>query len=812
MRFGKTLQTSVYPPWKDHYIEYRALKKLLREHERSEDGEDGEGRPWTDEDEENFVQELINVQLDKVNSFQVETYKKLRERTSECEAALEPLAAHKGETKLEDLKKHEAVAQETLTKLDRITEELGELEKFSRINFTGFLKAAKKHDRKRGAKYKVRPLLQVRMSQLPFNSEDYSPLLYRLSAMFSFVRSILGNGGESVPKDGPAVDTQLGRDAYTSHKFWVHSDNLLEVKTYILRRLPVLVYNPNTSKELDIAQRDPALTSLYFDSRSFDLYNQKVANKPAAGSIRLRWTGQLNNQVEVFLEKKTMNDGDSSREVRIRIKKKHINAFLDGSYKMEKIIHKIEVQGNGDPQRADNLRRDVEEIQEFIKSYGLEPMVRANYTRTAFQIPGDDRLRISLDTDLALIREDTLDLERPCRDPEDWHRADIDNKEMEFPFSDIPRGEISRFPHALLEIKIRNTNGKRRGSNVEAWLSDLMSSHLVKEAPRFSKFVHGVAQLFEDNINSFPFWLSDLDTDIRQDPETAFQKEQERVAKQAEDELAVGSFIGGSRQTIPSIQHLVGSPISRMMTEESTPKTQIRIQGVDQPLSPRTESQPQLTPRPPIPELSLAPPPEQANGAQPAPSSRPTSSLLRLPFSMSRYALAHRTSQTQLPPGVSTPSYWLKDTGPVRVEAKVWLANQRTFVKWQHICILLAGISLAMYNAAGPDKTVTRYLALVYTGFSIFAGAWGWWMYETRSRLIRERSGKDFDNVVGPLVVCLGIAVALVLNFWFKYASIVWTVDPVPNVPSPTGIITESASISLPFMTARPEFQAQLNI
>ncbi|KAM5441109.1 Phosphate metabolism transcription protein [Microsporum ferrugineum] len=811
MRFGKTLQTSVYPPWKDHYIDYRALKKLLREHEGSEDGEDGEARPWTDEDEENFVQELVNVQLDKVNSFQVETHKRLRERTSECEAALEPVAAHQGETKLEDVKKNEAIAQETLTKLDRITEELGELEKFSRINFTGFLKAAKKHDRRRGAKYKVRPLLQVRMAQLPFNSEDYSPLLYRLSAMFSFVRSVLGTDGQPAPKDGPAADTQTGREAYTSHKFWVHADNLLEVKTYILRRLPVLVYNPNTSKELDVAQRDPALTSLYFDSRSFDLYNQKVANQPAAGSLRLRWSGHLSDQVEVFLEKKTMNDGDSSREVRVRMKKKHVNAFLNGSYKMEKIIHKIEVQGNGDPQRADHLKRDVEEIQEFIKSYGLEPMVRANYTRTAFQIPGDDRLRISLDTDLALIREDTLDFERPCRDPEDWHRADIDNRRMEFPFSEIPRGEISRFPHALLEIKIRSSNGKRPGSHTHAWLSDLMSSHLVKEAPRFSKFVHGVAQLFEDNINSFPFWLSDLDTDIRRDPETAFQQEQKRIAKQAEDELAVGSFLG-SRQTIPSIQHLVGSPISRMMTDESTPKTQIRIQGVDQPTSPRTEGQSQLTPRPSVPELSLPPSTEPASGVQAQPVSRPTSSLLRIPFSMSRYALAHRSPQPQLPPGVSMPSYWLKDTGPVRVEAKVWLANQRTFVKWQHICILLAGISLGMYNASGPNMIVTRYLAFVYTGFSVFAGAWGWWMFESRARLIRERSGKDFDNVIGPLVVCLGIAVALVLNFWFKYASIVWVAGPSTNGQLLASNTTEAAAIPLPFMTARPQFQAQPNI
>ena len=36
----------------------------------------------------------------------------------------------------------------------------------------GFLKAAKKHDRKRGHAYRVRPLMQVRLAELPFNKED----------------------------------------------------------------------------------------------------------------------------------------------------------------------------------------------------------------------------------------------------------------------------------------------------------------------------------------------------------------------------------------------------------------------------------------------------------------------------------------------------------------------------------------------------------------------------------------------------------------------------------------------------------------
>lgn len=134
---------------------------------------------------------------------------------------------------------------------------------------------------------------------------------------------------------------------------------------------------------------------------------------------------------------------------------------------------------------------------------------------------------------------------------------------------------------------------------------------------------------------------------------------------------------------------------------------------------------------------------------------------------MSRYARARRQRVT-LPPGVEEPRIWLKDAGPVRVESKVWLANQRTFIKWQHVSVLLATLSLGLYNAAGKDNDIARTLAIVYTCFALFAALWGWHMYEFRSKLIRQRSGRDLDNVLGPIIVCIGLAMALVLNFGFK--------------------------------------------
>jgi uncharacterized membrane protein YidH (DUF202 family) len=440
-----------------------------------------------------------------------------------------------------------------------------------------------------------------------------------------------------------------------------------------------------------------------------------------------------------------------------------VQAFLQDKYHMEKSIEKLEYRPNKNQEDVDKFKNAVTEIQTFVKEKKLQPVLRANYTRTAFQIPGDDRIRISLDTNLALIREDALDMDRPCREPDDWHRRDIDNGNMEFPFKAIKKGEIHKFPYALLEVKMKGT--KRH-----EWIEDLTNSHLVKESPRFSKFVHGVAKLFEDNVNTFPFWLSEVDNDIRKEPEKAFDEEQERKRKAAEDDFAVGSLFGA--RASPSFRPSITSPMGTPAGARSAPK------------SASMAAHSQKVVRPPVVGSHLSHISQQAaddanrtregtdSDEDDGPKLGKSGGLGALfpSFSTSKYARKQR-SKIQLPPGIRDPGVWIKDQGPVRVEAKVWLANQRTFIKWQHVSVLLASLSLGLYNAAGEGNDIARALAVVYTCVAAFTLAWGYGMYMYRMKLIRERSGKDFDAITGPLVVCVGLAVALCLNFGFKVRS-----------------------------------------
>ncbi|PQE04331.1 VTC domain-containing protein [Rutstroemia sp. NJR-2017a BBW] len=742
MRFGKTLKNSIYPPWKDQYLDYAKLKNLLREDAASE----GDDRPWTAEDETRFSEEILNVQLEKIASFQASQFKSLEERASAAGEKLKELAPEDGKAKGDiTTSRFKEIEEE----LDSIINETKELKKYSSINYTGFLKIVKKHDRKRGNNYKIRPMMQMSLQKRPFNSEQgYSALLNRLSMMYFVVRQQLDENADPTAASSSDAQSQSQlREKYTAYKFWVHPDNFLEVKTYIVRRLPAIVYSEPSAKGLE-AQGDPTLNSLYFDSPNFTLYDQKREAKEDASSLRIRWYGQLKDNPELLFEQKIVHANGGSEEKRFSIKEKYVQPFIKGEYKMEKTIEKMERQGQ--PQsRIDAFKSTVNDIQSFIKDNDLQPMLRANYTRTAFQKPADDKVRISIDTQLAFIREDCLDEDRPCRDPNSWHRRDIDSTAMSYPFSNVNPGEISRFPYSVLEIKVKDDASKKQPQ----WVQDLMASHLVYQAPGFSKFLQGAVSLFEDNVNDYPSWHGSLTDDIRKDPQAAFEEDQERKAKQAENDLVVGSFLGTSVKAGASFKPAVSSPVGRSYMQErmaADERAGRRRSNLDGATASARETETEDVP--------------QSNNE----GGYGTMSSIFPSFSLSRYAQARRAKNFKLPPGVTEPTKYLKDDGDLKVEPKVWLANERTFLKWQHICILLGALAVSLYTAAGEDK-IAEAMGIAYIVIAIFAGAWGLWMHQTRRDMIVARSGKDFDNLIGPMIVSFALMVSLILNFAFKF-------------------------------------------
>lgn len=288
-------------------------------------------------------------------------------------------------------------------------------------------------------------------------------------------------------------------------KYWVHPDNVTELKLIILKHLPVLVFNAN--KEFE--QQDTAITSIYYDNPdSFDLYEGRLKKTEGAEAIRLRWYGGMQTEA-IFVERKTHREdwtGEKSVKARFNMKEKNVNSYMKGALLPPAIFEKARKEGKKPEKVIAEDERLASEIQYSILKKGYEPVCRSFYHRTAFQLPADARVRISLDTELTMVREDNLD--GRSRSGDNWRRTDIG---IDYPFSQLPPDDVVRFPYAILEVKLQT----QAGQEPPEWVRQLISSHLVEAVPKFSKFIHGTACLFPDRINLVPFWMPQMDVDIR---------------------------------------------------------------------------------------------------------------------------------------------------------------------------------------------------------------------------------------------------------------------------------------------------------
>ncbi|KAK9478967.1 VTC domain-containing protein [Lipomyces japonicus] len=778
MLFGVKLADEIYKPWSQSYIDYERLKRLLKD---DDDNKPGSGSKsvaarhgpltWTEKEESNFVTAL-DAELEKVYAFESHKYADLKDKLAAAEARIPAAQESNLNTDFTAFEKE----------LDSILAEAQELERFTRLNYTGFFKIVKKHDR-RYSKYSVKPLLQVRLAALPFNSENYSPILYKLSFLYAFIR-------ENKPLSStPVVDAPLSQQStsaaaaaavtdtttFKSFKFWVHPDNLMEVKTFILRHLPLLIYNPQSSKVVNLSIPDPTITSLYFDNSDFQLYLEKInSRETASSSLKLRWYGKLNNHPEIFIERKHVDPDnlDNSLEQKIPIKEKYVKPFIDGTYSMEKSIRKMK-ERNAPAADIEKFERVVHEIQDFIRSNNLQPVLRAVHSRTAFQIPDDDRVRISIDNDIDLIREDPFDTSRPCRDPDDWHRHDIDDIGLEHPFQTINKGEISRFPYAVIDIKVAMKPGADNKIR-PSWVKDLMSSHLVKEAPKFSKFAHGIAMLFDDEeyINVLPFWLSELERDIRRDPEQAYAEEinrkkygdqpldlalkalQSSNASNLVGETGVSSFFGAAVER-PEGSHGRHDSISMRNFVDEDDRERQQIINLDEGEDDDDET-----------SSSSSEEDEQSELGSRRQRKRHKSRSSAAKSWFKRHGKA--SAKLKLPPGVERPKRLLVQSGTLMVEPKVWLANERTFNKWLQVTVLLSAITFGLYNAAGRYNKTAHRLAYAYFTLTLFCGVWGYGVYMHRLKVIQLKSGKHLDSPVGPIVISVGLLFAIVLNYYLE--------------------------------------------
>lgn len=755
MLFDNKLRREIYEPWKDYYINYTHLKKLLKEGIIIKDA-------WTEKDEQVFVSAL-DSDLEKVYTFQINKYDELNETLNDLQAETESPSA-------------QFDVQKFSGKLDSVLNVTQELNHFQRLNYTGFTKIVKKHDRLHPA-YSVKPLLNVRLKSLPFHSEDYSPLLFKISALFQFLRDNY-DIDQSLSKLS-SFNEESAAEEYKSFKFWVHPDNLMEVKATILRHLPVLVYNSKNNygddddddddddEESGISQfgkNDPRINYLYFDNENFDLYNNKLNKSPNASTLRIRWVGPLYNKPDIQIEKKAFEKQSETYDVdeKFSIKEKYLDDFVTGKFDSKKYLNKLRKKGRS-AEQIDEVKRHLESFSKYIEENHVQPCLRTTFKRTAFQIPGDDKVRVVIDSDILFIREDSFDHARPIRDPSKWHRTDIDSKGAT-PQSFLRKGEYAKFPFAELEVKIKL---RKKGKKL-LWIDELVHSHMVKEIPNFSKFIHGIGALFleDDKLDNIPFWFNELETDLKFDPKQAYNDTKDKLAKLQSDEDNVKKFKS----------MLANSSTSSGYAPRSKSFSGSEMLNFDAPNKPDRSNSDLLQPVQETEDVTAT------SGADLDQSSdedfeeevvrKRGNKLSRFSSKFSKLLDADsEEEEINLPAGVVKPEMYIKNAGPLKIEPKVWLANERTFNRWLHVTTLLSTLTFMIYSSTGEANSwrLATNLAYVYFALTIFSGIWGYYIYSKRRHIIMERSDKHLDNVAGPLIVALGLMAGLVINFVYGF-------------------------------------------
>lgn len=191
------------------------------------------------------------------------------------------------------------------------------LEKYVNLNFTGFHKILKKHDRR--LPNPCRAFYLGRLHDQSWVRGDYSDVIVIMSRVYSAIR-----GDEEVEEK----ENEKQDFVRSTRKYWVHTEDISRVKYIVLQHLPVFLQK-TMAGETD----SQLVNSVYMDNTQMELYQGRLEKSPGAIALRMRWYGTGEPEL-VFVERKTHREswaGEVSVKERFIIQEKQVPSLM-GKY------------------------------------------------------------------------------------------------------------------------------------------------------------------------------------------------------------------------------------------------------------------------------------------------------------------------------------------------------------------------------------------------------------------------------------------------------------------------------------------------
>ena len=103
---------------------------------------------------------------------------------------------------------------------------------------------------------------------------------------------------------------------------------------------------------------------------------------------------------------------------------------------------------------------------------------------------------------------------------------------------------------------------------------------------------------------------------------------------------------------------------------------------------------------------------------------------------------------------------------PIRIEPKVFFANERTFLSWLNFTVVLGGLAIGLLNFG--DR-VSRMAAALFTMVAMGVMLYSLYTFLWRANKIRKREAAPYDDRIGPTVLCIVLILAVSFNFYCEY-------------------------------------------
>ena len=751
MKFGLYLQDNVVEEWKQYYLQYDRLKRMIRvlaeveskslapeptltgkigfsltvppptnaaaqplsrpggvggvmDLDSDDEGSDSSGDFDPSAVTHELFFDLLEKEIQKVHTFTDSKVTEIRGKLRDLSKRLQiDKNTVPGSQPL-------AVADAIRAEVDAVGEQFLRLEKYVNLNYTGFHKILKKHDR--WLTNPCRTFYLQRLQNHNWTKGDYSDVVVTMSQIWSCLR------GDVAPE---VTATESQEFVRTTTKYWIQDEDISQLKWFVLQHLPVLLQESMGS------QSDSQLVnSVYLDNATLELYKGRLDKTPGAIAVRFRWYGSGTPEL-VFVERKTHREAwthEVSVKERFTVHPSEVPALLAGTFDKQKHIDKMKAKGKSDKEIED-WDILVTEVCQAINSKQLVPTLRTQYMRTAFQIPFDATVRISLDTNLCMLTETG----RLGMDQDRWFRD---------PSKPVPRNEITRFPHAVLEVKLQLKDESAKPQ----WVTDLLGSGLPREVHKFSKFIHGCAVLLPEEVQAMPYWIDDPSL---------------RESIQASGSEGILEPAGGEKGKKP------GGMFAHMLPHGKHGKAQAKKDEEE-------KRKPAPTPR--------------RDSETPLPSRVAVGASKGKAWSA---PLLASTEEEYYEDEEDRPGCWESTCGACfawaappemnarmaqqKVEPKLFFANERTFIHWLNMAVTISSLGAAVL-AFSPEDTVSEMYGIILMPVSLLFALYALHTYINRATKIRTREPTRWDDPMGPVLLGSVFTVALTAQFFIKLAQV----------------------------------------